>query len=187
MDARDAGRLIAPGVSGRVWADLGAGRGTFTMALATLLGSSGRVFAVERDAGAIEALERLARRRGHDERALIEIVRADFATTRLPLENVDGMLMANSLHYVPDDKQAPLLAGLADTLREDGVLLVVEYDNRPRSRWVPFPISFDRLANVALDARLSMPELIGRRESAFGGTMYAAVLRPLTTSDSYER
>jgi SAM-dependent methyltransferase len=178
MDVRDAARLIAPGVSGHVWADLGAGRGTFTLALATLLGPSGRVFAVERDATAIDALERLARRRGHDERALIEVVPGDFATTPLALEDVDGILMANSLHFVSDDDQEPLLGTLAKSLREHGVLLVVEYDNRPRSRWVPFPVAFDRLVNVALDAGLSAPKLIGRRESAFGGTMYAALLSP---------
>jgi|1186.fasta_scaffold529294_2 SAM-dependent methyltransferase len=177
MDARDAAQLIAPGVSGRVWADLGAGRGTFTMALATLLGPAGRVYAVERDAGAAEALEKLARRRDRDERALIDVVRGDFATNRLPLEDIDGIVMANSLHYVPDDDQAPLLRRVAARLRKEGVLLVVEYDNRPRSRWVPYPIALDRLTHVARNAGLNSPELIGRRESAFGGTMYAAQLR----------
>ena len=178
MDARDAARLIAPGVAGRVWADLGAGRGTFTQALATLLGPSGHVYAVERDASAVETLQTLARRRRNDERASIDVVRADFTTTQLTQEDVDGILFANALHYVRDDEQAPLLARLAEILHRRGVLLVVEYDNRSRSRWVPYPISFDRLAAVARDAGLSMPELIGRRESAFGGTMYAAVLRP---------
>lgn len=181
MDARDAARLIAPGVSGHVWADLGAGRGTFTMALATLLGPSGRVYAAERDAGAIDALQKLAHRRGHDERALIEVIRGDFATARLVPEDVDGVLMANALHYVADEEQAPLLRRLADSLRERAVLLVVEYDNRPRSRWVPFPVAFDRLADVARDAGLAEPELIGRRESAFGGTMYAAVIKRKST------
>lgn len=177
MDVRDAARLIAPGVSGRVWVDLGAGRGTFTMALATLLGRAGQVYAVERDTSAIDALERLAQRRDRDERARIEIVRGDFTETRLPVRHYDGILMANSLHYVPDAEQAPLLGRLATTLAKLGALLVVEYDNRPRSRWVPFPISFDRLATVARDAALSAPALVGRRESAFGGTMYAALLR----------
>ena len=184
MDARDAARLIAPGVSGRVWADLGAGRGTFTIALATLLGPSGRVYAVERDAGAIDTLERLARRRDKDERALIEVVRGDFATTGLAREEIDGILMANSLHYVADVEQAPLLARLAEGLNRHGVILVVEYDDRPRSRWVPFPISLDRLASVARDAGLTAPELIGRRGSAFGGTMYVALIRPLPTARS---
>lgn len=177
MDVRDAARLITAGVSGRSWADLGAGRGTFTLALASLLGPTGRIYAVERDAGAVDALEKLARRRGHDERALIEVVRADFATAPLRMENADGILMANSLHYVADDDQTPLLARLTDHLSDRGVLLVVEYDNRPRSRWVPYPVSLDRLRKVAEHAGLSLPELIGRRESAFGGTMYAAVIR----------
>ena len=177
MDARDAARLIAPGVSGSVSADLGAGRGTFTIALATLLGPSGRVFAVERDASALDTLERLTRRREHDERAVIEVVRANFATTRLALERMDGILMANSLHYVTDDEQAPLLARLANHLIVAGVLLVVEYDNRPRSRWVPYPVAFGRLTQLAQHARLAAPELIGRRESTFGGTMYAALIR----------
>jgi len=176
MDARDAIRLIATGVSGRVWADLGAGRGTFTIALATLLGPAGHVYAVERDGAAVDALARLARRRDHDERALIEVIRADFATMPLALEDVDGILMANSLHYVRDEAQAPLLARLARGLGEGGVLLVVEYDNRPRSRWVPFPIALSRLAEVAQHARLAAPRLIGRRDSAFGGTMYAALM-----------
>jgi SAM-dependent methyltransferase len=160
-----------------VWADLGAGRGIFTMALATLLGPAGRVYAVERDAGAVEALEKLAQRRDRDERALIEVIRTDFTTARLALDDTDGVLMANSLHYVPDDEQVPLLGQLAAGLRTHGVLLIVEYDNRPRSRWVPFPVAFERLATVASDAGLSAPTLIGRRESAFGGTMYAALLR----------
>lgn len=177
MDVRDASRLIAPGVSGRIWADLGAGRGTFTMALAMLLGPSGQVDALERDSGAVDALERLAQRRDRDERARIEIIRGDFTTTRLARRDYDGILMANSLHYVPDAEQAPLLGRLATSLGAHGVLFVVEYDNRPRSRWVPFPISFDRLATVARDAALSLPTLVGRRESAFGGTMYAALLR----------
>ena len=175
MDARDAARLIAPGVSGRVWIDLGAGGGTFTMALATLLGPTGHVYAFERDPSAVDALDRLARRR--DERALIEVVRGDFTTDPLPLRSSDGILMANSLHYVADAGQGPLLARLGDELGAQGVLLIVEYDNRPRSRWVPFPISFDRLGAVAREAGLAAPQLIGRHDSAFGGTMYAAFIR----------
>ena len=177
MDVRDAESLIAPGVSGSQWADLGAGRGTFTLALATLLGSSGRILAVERAPSAVDALEKLARRRGHDERAFIEVVRADFGTTPLRLEDADGILMANSLHYVADAGQAPLLERLTANLTERGVLLVVEYDNRARSRWVPYPVGFDRLVEVAQHVGLGAPALLGRRKSAFGGTMYAALIR----------
>ncbi|HEV8235797.1 MAG TPA: hypothetical protein VGP84_14405, partial [Gemmatimonadaceae bacterium] len=64
MDARDAAQLIAPAIKdGQRWADLGAGTGTFTAALARLVGPSGTVHAVEQDATATRALEALARKR----------------------------------------------------------------------------------------------------------------------------
>ena len=58
MDLEHATRLIAAAIvpQGGTWADLGAGRGTFTRALARLLGAEGRVVAVERDPAAVRAL-----------------------------------------------------------------------------------------------------------------------------------
>ena len=43
---------------GPVWADMGAGSGTFTFALARLLGPEGRVVAVDREPAALESLRR---------------------------------------------------------------------------------------------------------------------------------
>jgi len=175
MDARDAARLIEPAVTvGGVWADLGAGTGTFTIALAGLLGPRGQVYAVERDARALAALHALATDM-HGDRARITILRGDF-TGPLELPALDGVLLANSLHFVPDEQQSPLLARLALSVAATGAILIVEYDNRPRSRWVPFPASLTRLETLSRDAGLSSPVLLGRRESEFGGTMYAARL-----------
>ena len=56
MDHRDHVRLLRPGVTlheGAVWADLGAGTGAFTLALADLLGPGATILAVDRDAGAL--------------------------------------------------------------------------------------------------------------------------------------
>lgn len=49
--------LIRGGVPepGGVWADLGAGTGNFTWALAELLGPAGAIYALDRDARAIAA------------------------------------------------------------------------------------------------------------------------------------
>lgn len=175
MDVRDAARLIAPAVaSGGAWADLGAGTGTFTAALARLLGSQGHVYAVERDARAAAALDALSRGTPNDS-ARISVLHGDFLGT-LELPALDGLLLANSLHFVPDEQQSPLLTRLASSVTTGGAILIVEYDNRPRSRWVPFPVSFSRLQALARDAGLERPALIGRRESEYGGTMYAARL-----------
>ena len=175
MDVRDAADLIAPTVvAGEHWADLGAGRGTFTVALAGLLGPKGTVYAIERDDAAIAALQALARRSG-DDRAAIVVRQGDF-TRPIDLPALDGVLLANALHFVDRSRQAEVLARLGGGVEQEGKVLVIEYDNRPPSRWVPFPVSLARLGDVARSAGLRAPVLIGRRRSDFGGTMYAAYM-----------
>ena len=58
MNARDARALIAPAVDGPggIWADLGAGTGTFTRALAGLLGPDCTIYAVDRDPHSVAEL-----------------------------------------------------------------------------------------------------------------------------------
>jgi SAM-dependent methyltransferase len=176
MDVADAGRLIAPAVRvGERWADLGAGTGTFTEALARLVGVSGEVIAVERDPSRVRTLEQLARQRSREPRAPIVVRRADF-TDGLDVEPLDGVLLANALHFVPATAQAETLRRLASALVEGGRVVIVEYDKRAASRWVPFPVSRARLAELAREAGLGTPEVIGEIGSAFGGTMYASVV-----------
>ena len=177
MRVEDAARLIAPAVPaaagaapdgrGAAWADLGAGGGTFTRALVRLLGADAEVHAVDRDAAAIAAL-RAPGVVGHV---------ADFADEgawrALPLPPLDGVLLANALHFVPAREQRAVLARLAERLVPNGRLVVVEYDDQPASRWVPHPVSFARLGEIVPPA-LSAPNHAGERRSAYGGTMYAA-------------
>ncbi|MEP6733227.1 MAG: hypothetical protein ABJE10_21470, partial [bacterium] len=61
----EAATFIAPAIpkASTTWADVGAGDGTFTSALLSLLGASARVYAVERDATSIAVLEALNDRR----------------------------------------------------------------------------------------------------------------------------
>ena len=179
MDAREAARLIGPAVrAGGTWADLGAGRGTFTAALCELLGARGEVYAVERDHALIASLERIARRLTGSGRAPVIVVEADF-TKELDLPPLNGILLANALHFVPDGDQATLLRRLGGKLVEGGHIVVVEYDDRPPSRWVPYPASFVRLGELARNAQLGQLMEIGRTGSAFGGTMYAAEVVPV--------
>ena len=70
MNHADLVALIRNGVTadGGRWADLGAGEGAFTFALADLLGLGAEITAVDRDAG---ALRRLASSEGEEPRASI--------------------------------------------------------------------------------------------------------------------
>jgi len=103
MKHADAIELIRDAIGGRggVWADLGAGTGTFTRALSAVLGAGSTVFAVDADARAVRALRELSTSTSGGARVIT--VKADFAQ---PLElpglvhgpaQLDGMLLANAL------------------------------------------------------------------------------------------
>ena len=154
------------------WADLGAGGGTFTRALVELLGPSSRIFAVDRDARAVAALERWAKTNA----ANVIPVAADF-TSRFDLPGLgetmlDGMIFANALHFVREADV--VLARLAAWVGAGGRVVFVEYDQRAASRWVPYPIPADRLPALAASAGLSAPVITATRPSAFGGNLYVA-------------
>jgi SAM-dependent methyltransferase len=177
MDVRDAAALIAPAIRepGGVWADLGAGAGTFTRALASLVGADGRIYAVERDRGAVARLRALAQDTRNASSAEVVPVPGDF-TRPLDLPPLDGALLANALHFVPAADQADVLGRIARGVRPGGQIVAVEYEKRGPSRWVPYPVSLARLSELARAAGLGTPVSLGARPSAFGGTLYAAAL-----------
>ena len=160
-----------------MWADLGAGSGTFSAALAQLLGPSGRVIAVDADARAVAALRELAAS-ATPAAARIDAVVGDF--TRLgeadALRDValDGALLANALHFTRDPQR--VIEDVAGRLRPGGRLIVVEYEGRRANPWVPYPIDRARLAGIAADLGLGTPQPLGERRSRYGGVMYAVSL-----------
>jgi SAM-dependent methyltransferase len=171
--------LIEPGIprDEGTWVELGAGRGLFTRALATLLGPGGKVVAVDRDAAAVAEL-RSPLPSTPGELAPIVAIESDYhdIPTIASVVGVppDGVLLANALHFAADP--APLLAKISGWLRPGGRLVVVEYDGRPASRWVPYPVPLARLRSIAAPTGLGPPRMIGERRSAYGGIMYCAVL-----------
>jgi ubiquinone/menaquinone biosynthesis C-methylase UbiE len=53
MEHEEHVELIKDGIAGRVWAELGSGRGAFTLALIELLGSACRIISIDRDPSAL--------------------------------------------------------------------------------------------------------------------------------------
>jgi SAM-dependent methyltransferase len=175
MDDREALDLIEAAVprARGIWADLGAGQGTFTRALAERLEPGARIYAVDRDARAVASLRRWASRTP----ARVIVVQADFTPPfelpELGGAALDGILLANALHFVHDADE--VLARLASRLAAAGRVVLVEYERRAASRWVPHPIPVARLPELARRAGLAPPRVVATRPSAFGGALYAAV------------
>ena len=177
MDHADLVRLIRGGVDprGGRWADLGAGEGAFTAALADLLGPEAHITAVDRDAGSLRRLrDEMGRRFPSSD---LEIVVADF-TRPLELTGLDGILMANSLHFVRN--KGPVLESVRGMLRPGGALVVVEYGADRGNPWVPHPFSFTTWETLAAEAGFEGTRRLETLPSRFLNSLYAAVThRPL--------
>jgi SAM-dependent methyltransferase len=161
--------LIEDGVTehGGRWADLGAGEGAFTRALADLLGPGAHITAVDRDAGALRKLE------SESFPGLeVETKVGDF-TRELGLSNLDGIVMTNSLHFVRD--KAHVLESVRKMLRPVGKLIVVEYGTDRGNPWVPHPFSYSKWERMAAQAGFVGTRLLRTIPSRHLGSMYAAV------------
>jgi trans-aconitate methyltransferase len=150
------------------WADLGCGAGTFTLALASLLQSQSTIYAVDRKPA--------IRTQIISNHVSIESLKADFAKDPLP-RDLDGILMANSLHFVKD-KPALIQNLRRTTLRPQHAFLVVEYDtDRATPIWVPYPVSFTSLQSIFQAAGYSRVTRLADHPSIYNrNVIYSALI-----------
>lgn len=175
MDHADHVALLRDAVTpDGTWADIGAGSGAFTLALADLLGPGGRIVAVDRDGGAVHGARAAVMSRFPG--VAIDVLTADF-TRPLELAGLDGIVAANSLHFVPRDQQAGVVATLAGYLRPGGTFVVVEYDADHGNPWVPHPFRFEEWEGLAEAGGLVEARRLGRVPSRFLGGIYSAAAR----------
>lgn len=153
------------------WADLGCGDGTFTVALAALLTEGSTIHAIDSDG------RRLRNIPSEHNGVYIKTHRGDFTSPTWPFADLDGILMANSLHFVDD--QPAFIRAFQPRMTSNRRFLIVEYDTNEASRWVPYPVSRHRLAAVFASAGFSSITLLHTRPSVFRrAPLYAALLTP---------
>lgn len=171
MDLRDAIALIAhkdiTASPESIWADLGCGSGLFTYALANLLEKGSTIYAWDKGNPHLSAL-------ANPHHIDIKPGRLDFLEEEIPVSGLDGILMANSLHYV---REKPLFIDkISAHLRENGSFLIVEYETTKANSWVPYPVPFQALKALFHKAGFTSAVKLNERPSLYGsGHMYAAL------------
>lgn len=172
MEHKDHVFLLRNGIPerGGTWADLGSGAGAFTLALADLIGPQGSIYSVDKDRGSLREQERAMRARFPT--ANVEYIAADF-TCQLELPALDGIVMANSLHFIRE--KGPVLRLVRGYLRPGGRLLLVEYSADHGNMWVPYPFSYASWEKLARQNGFVETQKLATVPSRFFGGMYSAM------------
>ena len=122
----------------QVWLDLGCGAGTFTIALAELLPSGSQVICVDKNSHDLPA-------QSPNGNAILFIQQDFIRPIQFDLK-IDGVLMANSLHYVVDPKS--LVDYYVNEMMLETNFILIEYDTKESNPWIPFPVPFQNLEDL---------------------------------------
>jgi SAM-dependent methyltransferase len=172
MNHNDHVNLLRGGVTagGKLWADFGSGGGAFTLALADLLAEGGEIYSVDKDQRALHEQERAMR--ASFPHSLVHYLAADF-TRPLSLPPLDGIVMANSLHFLRD--KAAALQPVLHYLRPGGRLVLVEYNADKGNIWVPYPLSYPTWETLAHQQGFATTRLLATVPSRFLNEIYSAL------------
>ncbi len=152
-----------------VWADLGCGTGLFTYALASLLNEESIIFAIDKN---ISSFKTISSMKG----VTINKIELNFESDDLPFDSLDGILMANSLHFVKNKKR--IIEKMKSYLSANSCFLLVEYDTEISNHWVPYPVNFLSLKKLFNEAGFTSVTKINDRQSAFNrGNLYSVIIK----------
>jgi ubiquinone/menaquinone biosynthesis C-methylase UbiE len=161
---------------GMAIADVGAGKGELTLALARAVGSEGRVFSTEIDSG---RLARLREAVSDAKLGNVTVVQAHSRETGLAPNCCEAIVLRRVYHHLTDP--GSINASLLQSLRPGGVLVVI--DLPPPFSWmrgslgVPAEVVVNEIRRSGFELRQLIHDWPGRGPLA----SYCAVFRkPLT-------
>lgn len=172
MELNIAVKLIKKGISQNTrqhWADLGAGSGLFTKALASLLPKESKIYAVDKNR-ALNYNEEIS--------GVVQVVKItrDFTDLPLPIPLLDGIMMANSLHFVFD--KAQFIDGIRRSLKNESRMVIVEYDMIKSNSWVPYPVGFETLQKLFFDCGFRDVKKLHEEPSTYNrSNIYSALIQ----------
>jgi SAM-dependent methyltransferase len=91
----------------------------------------------------------------------------------LDLPPLDGILMANSLHYFKFKE--PLVQSTIRYLKPEGRFILVEYNVDQGNIWVPYPLSYQTWENLARRSGFTNTRLLAKLPSRFLKEFFSAL------------
>ena len=168
MEVSEVTRLLknAQIRQGELWADLGCGSGIFSFALLS-------AFPTMKGILAVDSRESLIFPEFSSEK--IHFIQSDFEKESLNIPSLDGILMANSLHFVKN--KGSFLQNIKKQFGDGkGKWIVIEYEQTKPNHWVPFPISYSDLKILFAEAGYKNFKYLGDYNSLYGRKMYSAFI-----------
>lgn len=174
MNHQDHVRLLRDGIisTGGVWAEFGSGRGAFTLALVELIGPGGMIYSVDKNKAALRDQARIIEKRHSTNQPAVHYLHGDY-TQPLSLPPLNGVLMANTLHFHED--KAAILSSILDYLLPGGCLILVEYNADYGNAWVPYPLSYNKWETLTSEAGFINTSLLLKVPSSFMGEIFSAI------------
>jgi predicted methyltransferase len=166
---------------GESFADVGAGDGRYSVALARTVGESGRIYATEVDP---DDLTRIEERVSREKLGNVEVVRGTQEATGLSEACCDGVLLRRVYHHFQNP--AAMQASMRRSLKDGGLLLVIDFG--PKRSWdrpEGVPASRDG-HGIDKDLLVSEMELAGFglvRDLAWEDGDYALLFRAVAVPD----
>jgi SAM-dependent methyltransferase len=132
--------------AGQTILDIGSGPGYATLDLASLVGASGRVIAVDRSRRFLDTLEQRRKERGIE---TVQIIESDLDELTLEPDSVDGAWCRWVLAFVMRPRD--LLARAAAAIRRGGVFVSHEYFDYATWRSIPPSPLFETFVHATMD------------------------------------
>ncbi|HLE71284.1 MAG TPA: methyltransferase domain-containing protein [Vicinamibacteria bacterium] len=127
IDSKELSRLveILDVDPGERFADVGAGDGRYSVALARAVGESGRIYATEVDP---DDLTKIEERVSREKLSNVEVVRGTQEATGLSEACCDGILLRRVYHHFQNP--GAMQASMRRSLKDSGLLLIVDFGTR---------------------------------------------------------
>lgn len=164
--------------SGARVADLGAGEGTYTIALARRVGPSGHVYATEIDEDNLDEIRQAKAAAGLSN---ITVIEGEAAATNLPEDCCDAVFSRNVYHHLTDS--GAINADIYRALHSGGRLMVIDFEPGGFMDWIGRSETTDRHGGHGTPKETVLEEVpeagfeLVRGPESWRGRTYAVLFR----------